>query len=694
MPTDQGYSTDPPTDTEKEKPVLVYIYGPDMVTPSYDHLVEVKVALEQNEQPFLLIPEPIQDEAGNYVPSIEPVNNSLENIQNTLDHYFKGDGIYSDREFTTIINAHGIVNEGEHHYELGMSEEERASIREESGYTPEGKQHDSTELFDVLLTYQDQSGHLCTGIVNASCYGGASVVDLAESIQANGGLGERDLHFFSKATFNETAWQNDIGTFVTTIPEMTMNNVALTTENLKDAYLKVAGDHHDLIDTNVAEKVFKAEESIDITAIPYENFKEKMDYIVTNFANVKAEYGDDPRFSDFVAVMQEYENNHNLSTDFIRHDLSTKQDDKLVQMNYPELLWFSDEIYDELQEKVGNSSNNAQLSDEMLRMYSGDFSELGNMEREAKIADLSELARAGRTFSQHHNQWSEHLNQEELGVILNEVAMKSPIALLSMDNWQEILSPDKVTQINTVAINHAIISSPKTLIENTQWQDSLTQEQVREITTLVVDRTSKLSPEVLIENEEWKNALPEADAQQVKIATLQILATDKPITVLESRINFSDLESSLHQEIITTALSETATQFPHIFADNYASRHEVLSPEKSEELLNTFVRSFTEFAASDEQVSERYVIESADQLLGGIANPEQKEIVQDILNKALKENGIDVDLHKQLKNGLEGIELGNIKLQDAADNTPFENITPAPSDQTPSPKATEPNKRF
>ena len=679
MPTDLGQLNDPPTDAEKEKPVLVYIYGPDISYPSYEDLVEIKLASEKNGQPFLLIPEPVQDETGNYAPSIAPVNNSINDIKNSLDTYFENGGIYSNREFTTIINVHGGVNNqadivhsnaelqtikeltksaknGEHVYVLGLSEES-TNITTEMGYIPMGRSVDSTELFDALLQYKDQLDGLCIGIFDASCYSGASIVDLAESINSKGGIGEQNIHFFSVAEFNEAGWQDDTLAFVQAIPEMTSHQLPLTTENLKKVFMEVAGDNREGVDPSVTEKIFTSKKSINLNAISYENFEQKMDYVMANFTDVKAEYSDDPRFSEFLEFVENYADTDNLSTEFIKQDLSRIQFGEALEMNYPKLLWFSDEIYDDIQTKAGNSVDNAQLSDEMLRMYAGNFSELNSLSSEDKLAHMAELADDGKVLLDNYGQWNQSLNDAEMSVVLRAIAERSPEALLKNQEWKSDVSPETLQQVMENAVVNTTDSFPELLISNKNWQGYFSPEDTEVLHNIAIENLTRLKPEYILENK-------------------------------------VDLEQTVSQEIIAISLTNSANQIPHGFAYVYPKWDEAITSEQSDQILNTFVQSYKDLQTSNSQVTDSMIAQSVEYLVQSIDDPKRQEVVKIILDKALDSQGIDAELHKQLKSGLEGIQLDGIQQLDAIDSTPFENITPTPFEQKSSPENKNPVKEY
>ena len=97
-----------------DKPVVVYILGGNLDYPRYSDLVALKIASEENGQPFLLIPPPRKKADGKYedIPEIDLISReyNLDYIKNQLAENFGEKKQFSGREYISLIGTHGTLS--------------------------------------------------------------------------------------------------------------------------------------------------------------------------------------------------------------------------------------------------------------------------------------------------------------------------------------------------------------------------------------------------------------------------------------------------------------------------------------------------------------------------------------------------------------------------------------------------------
>ncbi len=426
----------------EEKPVFVYIKGADLKTPTYNEIMEAKVACEAAGQKFLLIPEPNRDENGNYIKNkdgeytpVVPLNDvSLRYVKKALkssltktdeDIYeqygdYREDEEYEDEKFTLYSAHHGLIKNGAHVDLYG-----------------DGKIVDSSKLFDTIVNIKGYDGeNLCIGIIDISCFGGGSVVELAESLNRNDI--QNDIHFLSVAPFDRSAIIKDEKVFIKKLGELAQDNIPFTAENLKKAYLETAGDKHDAIDPTLTERVFKAGEKYNLKNIAYENFDNKLQYIFDNYQNIKTTYADKEEWQVFFQAIEEYPKS-NKTIHNLKNDLYDLTDLSSTDLNYPDILSLAEDIYDDFAQKTSDVAvNNSSISTTLLNLYSEKFNELKKLPPEDRYSNLIQLANsdisAGEVLVANIGKWEKFVSAEQkneiIGLISNHPSNESSLVLL------------------------------------------------------------------------------------------------------------------------------------------------------------------------------------------------------------------------------------------------------------------------
>lgn len=322
MPEENGIALQP----DRAKPVLLFIYGPDIQYPYYDNLIHVRNQCERAGQPFIVIPEP---DPTSSTPLASATEISEQLIANTLEKNFGKGGPYENRPFIALTYLHGTVI-GDAHYHLTHQ------------YVTE-----TGELFKPLLAPLDANQkYLCQGIHDTSCHGGASLVDLAKIIDS-GKIG-REFHFFANNSFFESGQQLDMRAFVNALPALARKDTGFTVTHLKNAYLDAVGEDPIYYDKynrvpGAAEKVFRAGEPVPRHAIAYEDLDKKLQYVMDNREEFKGLYNRQP---DICRMLRQLDGCR--TSDELRAKLQNEDKNDL----FSEIMLTADRIYDETSQSV------------------------------------------------------------------------------------------------------------------------------------------------------------------------------------------------------------------------------------------------------------------------------------------------------------------------------------------------------
>lgn len=552
-----------------KEPVLIYILGPEIEVPSYNQLVETKIACEKAGQPFILIPEPKIDASGNYlkdnqdeyIPST--VNLSINYIRKTIEPYFENDGQYAGMDFTLCLNTHGDIQSKDHVSQLVDNEnlENRYRLAK------------TTNILDVFNKIRDDDGaNLWRGVFDLSCHSGGSVIDVAQSINKN--PIQNDLSFLSSAGFSNVAHGH--GFFVTELVAMAEAGTAFTTENLKTAYLKVfSADTNEFAypDPNITERVFKAGEQLDLTSLAYENLEGKLQYIFDNYETFHLNYGSNEKFNELLTAIQEHAE-RGESTLSLKRDLSFANNDELQNLDYPDILGIADALYDDYAQKIqGLDVNNSEISTTLLRLYDEDFRSLRKLSTEDRHEKLMELTNSGKASL---GKGSSGLEKNPISVIIEH-----------SNQWGRFVSEDQKTEILTLAWSRALSWSSTQILNNhqaleeslgTKTAGNFIKEAARNsVKSSWTDRVYLFSSN----NGEWLQLLEKEDAENIMAAAFSKNWPD----VLESYSRWKDnIPEDSRQKIIDNFAGNLDANNKDVFLTQYIIFEEALGEERAKAL--------------------------------------------------------------------------------------------------------------
>lgn len=582
----------------QSKPALVMIYGDNLDSPTYDDVVREKIACEKAGQTFLLIPAPKENEQGeyvqvngHYVPSVRLDDLSNRHIDDAIYEAFRPGGELAGQEFTGYINTHGKVKVDSH--SLAYRRHSNARTQVQSGI-------DSTIVFDSLMQQQDASGNnLCTGVFMGSCHGGASVSDMDQSLR-NYPI-TRPVHLFADAPFEDVSWQDDSKKFLTNLSTLAENGTAFTIENLKSLYLEHAQNtsrvykdrYHNT--PNVVERHFSPGDLPTGRRTTYENLTEKLQYIIDNKEDFVAHFKDDPETLKMLERLKQKTSVHDLKAS------------GLYPMSYTQLMLFADKTYDTYATAKNMPRDNAFVSPDLLRVYSGNYAHLTRIPTEERTAVLTELSQeeAAVAVLKDYGQWKDYIGADDREKILDQAAKTyTRLDERTRKDQMAALEKDLTPEDKALLLKHFSQHSGEIFTSMAErWKDSVSAADLQPHYDAITQNLMRQNPMLVLKNTDFLyNHFPQGQPKE-KFTVLiddatQKAVKDEPIALLSMSHGRDMIGTHLgikkSHEYTQQAVTQAAKDNPGYLLVYYEKWADLYDKEESKKLVKSAVERMKE----------------------------------------------------------------------------------------------------